>query len=424
MKKITIIVFFNLFLFSFLWAQEDSTIVIDDSTDTDLIEQRADTLTVTMDSLEVEDVHPQDSPEHRGFIIRSDDDRSELRLRGSVRLHGVFDLNGLQNQNLFQVYDIPVGEANKTEPRFSMSANQTRIGIEALRWTTLGDVFMRIEGDFLEQGNSGNLFRLRHAFGRLNHFLGGLTWSTFGDVASLPQTVDLDGPPSSVSERTIQIRYSKNVTKDLRWAVSVESPKPDIETPDSLLLEPAFQSFPDIVGRVKKYGDWGHTQLALIVRSISVKDEGKNTDYLAGSGLLLSGKMVLTAENEIFYQIVYGSAIARLIGGLTGRGLDVIFNPNTGKFETITSMGGFISFAHHWKENLSSNLTIGVINIRNKDFQPDDAFSFSGYGSLNLFWQATLGSRLGLEYSYGRRQNKNGDSGDANRLAFIVYYDF
>lgn len=104
---------------SFLWAQEDSTIVIDDSTDTDLIEQRADTLTVTMDSLEVEDVHPQDSPEHRGFIIRSDDDKSELRLRGSVRLHGVFDLNGLQNQNLFQVYDIPVGDANKTEPRFS-----------------------------------------------------------------------------------------------------------------------------------------------------------------------------------------------------------------------------------------------------------------------------------------------------------------
>jgi hypothetical protein len=423
MKKILIILFFNLMLFSLLWAQEDSTTVVEDTT-LIVTEERPDTLMVTMDSLDVEDIHPQDSPEHRGFIIRSDDNRSELRLRGSVRLHGVFDLNGLQNQNLFQVYDIPVGDANKTEPRFSMSANQTRIGIEALRWTTLGDAFMRIEGDFLEEGNSGNLFRLRHAFGRINHFLGGLTWSTFGDVASLPQTVDLDGPPSSVSERTVQIRYFKDVTNDLRWAVSAESPKPDIETPDSLLLEPAFQSFPDLVGRVRKFGDWGHTQLAIIVRSISVKDENNNTEYLAGAGGLLSGKMILTPENEIFFQVVYGSAIARLVGGLTGRGLDVIYNPITGKFETITTMGGFLSFAHHWKENLSSNLTIGVINIRNKDFQPDDAFSFSGYGSLNLFWQATLGSRLGLEYSYGRRQNKNGDSGDANRLAFIVYYDF
>jgi hypothetical protein len=137
MKKFFIILLFNLMLFSLLWAQEDSTTVVEDTT---LIvsEDRPDTLMVTMDSLEVEDIHPQDSPEHRGFIIRSDDNRSELRLRGSVRLHGVFDLNGLQNQNLFQVYDIPVGSENKTEPRFSMSANQTRIGIEALRWTTLG----------------------------------------------------------------------------------------------------------------------------------------------------------------------------------------------------------------------------------------------------------------------------------------------
>jgi hypothetical protein len=256
MKKFFIILLFNLMLFSLLWAQEDSTTVVEDTT---LIvsEDRPDTLMVTMDSLEVEDIHPQDSPEHRGFIIRSDDNRSELRLRGSVRLHGVFDLNGLQNQNLFQVYDIPVGSENKTEPRFSMSANQTRIGIEALRWTTLGDAFMRIEGDFLEQGNSGNLFRLRHAFGRIKSWLAGLTWSTFGDVASLPQTVDLDGPPSSVSERIIQIRYFKNVTQDLRWAVSAESPKPDIETPDSLLIEPAFESFPILLAGLENLGNGG-----------------------------------------------------------------------------------------------------------------------------------------------------------------------
>jgi hypothetical protein len=305
-----------------------------------------------------------------------------------------------------------------------MSANQTRIGIEALRWTTIGDAFIRIEGDFLEQGSAGNLFRLRHAYGKLNAFLAGLTWSTFGDVASLPQTVDLDGPPSSVSERTVQIRYSKHVTEDLRWAASVESPNPDINTPDTIRLEPAFQSFPDVVGRIRKYGDFGHTQIAVIVRSISVKDTEGNTEYLAGFGGLLSGTMVLTPENNIFYQVVYGSAISRHIGGLTGRGLDVVYNPDTGKYETLTTIFGFVSFAHNWKENLSSNFTIGMINARNKDFQPDDAFSFSGYGSINLFWEATAGSRVGAEYSYGRKQNKDGSNGDANRLAFIIYYDF
>ncbi len=52
---------------------------------------------------------------------------------------------------------------------------------------------------------------------------------------------------------------------------------------------------------------------------------------------MLSGKMALTAENAIFYQVVYGSAISRLIGGLAGRGLDVIYNPDTGKY---TEVGG------------------------------------------------------------------------------------
>jgi hypothetical protein len=416
-----IVLLLQFFLVITVLAQEDSTAVADDTTGIVLVLPEADTLTISIDSMKVEDIHPQDSPEDRGFLIRTADGKSQLRIRGSVRLHGVFDLNGLQNQNLFSVYDIPVGIANKTEPRFSMNATQTRIGIEALRWTSIGDVFIRIEGDFL--GNEST-FRLRHAYGKLNEFLGGQTWSTFGDVASLPQTVDLDGPPSSVSERTVQIRYSKEVTEDLRWAASVESPEPDINTPDTIRVEPAFQSFPDIVGRFRKYGEWGHTQLAVIVRSISVKDIENNTDYLAGFGGLLSGTMVLTPENKIFYQVVYGSAIARLISGLSGRGLDVIFNPNTGKYETITTMGGFVSFTHKWQENLSSSFTIGLINVRNKDFQPPDAFSNSGYGSINLFWEATAGSRLGVEYSYGRRQDKDGETGDANRIAFIIYYDF
>ena len=146
MKTIFLILLFHSIFCLSLWAQEDSTSVVDDSTDILFHDDKADTLTTSMDSQEVEDIHPQDSPEERGFLIKTDDGKSELRIRGSVRLHGVFDLNGLQNQNLFSVYDIPVGDANTTEPRFSMSVNQTRIGMEALRWTPLGDIFIRIEG--------------------------------------------------------------------------------------------------------------------------------------------------------------------------------------------------------------------------------------------------------------------------------------
>jgi len=82
------------------------------------------------DSLQTVDVHPQDSPEDRGFLLISKDKKSSLRLRGSVRLNGGYDLNGLQTKATFSTYDIPVGDANNNEIRYFMSINQTRLGLK------------------------------------------------------------------------------------------------------------------------------------------------------------------------------------------------------------------------------------------------------------------------------------------------------
>jgi len=62
--------------------------------------------------------------------------------------------------------------------------------------------------------------------------------------------------------------------------------------------------------------------------------------------------------------------------------------------------------------------------VRNKTYQPQDAFRGSMYGSGNLFWNLTSGSRLGLEYTIGRRQNKDLQDGFASRVSGIMYYDF
>ena len=397
----------------------------------DTTRAEADSSTVTMTSTgekpandvpdEGKDVHRQDSPEERGFLISSPDNQAELRIRGSVRVNGAYDFNGLQDQDLFSTFDIPTGVSNVDEPRFFMSANQSRIGIEATKVTKIGETFMRIETDFRGQTNS---LRLRHAYGSLNHFLLGQTWSTFGDVASIPLTVDLDGPNSGVAERTVQIRYTKDVTEDFLWAVSAESPSPEFSVPDSLGLQPPFQSFPDLIGRFRKYGDWGHLQLAGVFRSIALRDTSTLLTYEVGYGGLLSGHMELTPSNEIFFQIVAGVGISRFITALTGRGLDVVYNPASGQFETLPVLGGFLSYGHTWRPHLNSYFTAGLTNIINKNFQPDDAFSFSSYISGNLFWDVASGMRVGIEYSWGRREDKNSASGTANRFSFIAYYDF
>ena len=414
----TILLFVGTSVFA---RQQDITIVQKDTKGIIVLLDTPDSTLMSKDNKEIEDLHPQDSPKERGFLFITADGKAQLLLRGSIRLNGAYDLNGLQSNNLFSTYEIPVGEANTTEPRFFMSANQTRLGIEAKRETPIGDVFVRIESDFLD---TSNRIHLRHAYGMVDDFLIGQTWSTFGDLSSLPWTVDLDGPNNAVSERTIQIRYRRDVSKDFRWSVAVEAPSPEITSPDTLLIKPAFQSFPDIIGRIRRDDNWGHFQLAGVVRSINVRNIIGELQYLSGFGVLLSGNMKLVAQDEIYFQIVYGKAIARFVRSLSGKGLDVVYNPGEQKFETLGVMGGFLSYSHNWQESLFSYLTVGLTNVINKNFQPTEALSFTQYVSTGLLWEPIEGTRVGLEYSFGRRINKNDDKGNANRISFIVHYDF
>jgi hypothetical protein len=372
------------------------------------------------DTLLAEDVHPQDAPEERGFLVMTPDGRAKLRIRGSIRLYGAYDFNGLQGRDFFEVFEIPVGEANKTEPRFFMTASQTRFGVEA----AVGEAFLKIEGDFRGSPDAAN-FRVRHAYTEYKLLLVGQTWSVFSDVSAVPLTVEGEGPPNSATERTVQARLrGKLFQGGASWAVAVESPEVDIAVPDTLQLEPAFQSFPDLSARIRKGGDWGHLQLAGLGRSITVREQTGDLSYLAGWGFLGSGTYWTAKAYQILAQIVAGRGVSRYISGVSGRGLDVVWNPDAEQYETVPMVGGSLSLSRDWHPNWFSYLTLGATAVKNKGFQPPDAFSNCVYFAVSLFLERVAGRRVGLEYNFGRRENKGGQSGTANRISFSVVYDF
>lgn len=386
------------------------------------INQDEVSLTTESDSLQEQDIHPQDSPENKGFLIVTTDGRSSLRIRGSIRINGIYDLNGLQSRSSFSTAEIPVGDDNVYEPRFSLFANQTRFGIEATKYMSkIGNVDMRIEGDFLENRNS---FRLRHAYGKNDNFLVGQTWSTFSDVASLPQTVDLDGPNSACAARTIQLRYTKPFLESYIFSLAFESPFTEIVTPDSINLKPAHQVTPDIVGRLRKVEPWGHIQAATILRRINVRDTANEIKSLFGYGALLSGRVKLTEKNDLRFQAVYGHAITRFIEALSNSGVDLVFNPGTSEFDPVISYGGYVSVSQEWLPNVVSFFTAGTVNVTERSYYSDEAFKTSYYFSGNIFWNLMLGAKFGFEYSHGQRKNKDNQTGNANRFSFLFYYDF
>ena len=389
-------------------AQEDSVAVA-----------IADSVVIEADTLR--DEHPQDSPDQTGFLFETPDRKGQLRIRASIRLNGAYDFNGLQSTDVFDTYEIPVGATTTEQARFFLQATQSRIGFELARETSSGPVFGRIEADFRGPGDS---FRLRHAYGRYRRVLAGQTWSTFSDVDALPVTVDFEGPPSSTTVRSPQVRYTGTASDSTSWAVAIEAPMADISDPDS--ASAAFQGFGDITARAKLVSDWGHVQISSVFRSLAANDAEGNTDFLPGLGAMLSGKSQVSPDDAFLFQMIGGMAISRFVGSLGGKGLDLVFNPNTGSFEQMMSYGGFITWN---RENLlgmalETNLTGGILGVQNKNFQPDDAYSSSEYISANVFWVFTEGGRAGLEYSWGRRTNKNGDYGTATRLSFAAYFDF
>jgi len=367
------------------------------------------------------DEHPQDVSDRTGFLFETPDQRGQLRIRASIRLNGAYDFNGLQNTDSFDTYQIPVGADLTEQARFFLQATQSRIGFELSRATAGGLVFGRIEADFRGSDDS---FRLRHAFGQYKQVLAGQTWSTFTDLDALPVTVDFEGPPSSTNVRAPQIRYSATVADSMSWAVALEAPKADVSSPDSSAA--TFQGFGDITARARLTSDWGHVQISAVLRSLAANDSVGNTDFLPGLGGMLSGRSQVSDVDAVLFQFLGGLAISRFVGSLGGKGLDLIYNPNTGEYERVISYGGFITWNRQrlLGRDLETNVTGGILGVQNRGFQSDDSYKSSQYLSANAFLRFTEGGRVGLEGSWGRRVNKDGESGTATRLSFAAYFDF
>lgn len=381
----------------------------------------ADTTVLRPDTASTEDVHPQDIQDDRGYTILTDRGRARLRLYGSVRLAGFYDLGGLSGQSDFSTYDIVVGETG-LDPRFAMDATQTRFGFEGNRDSTpFGPLLFRIEMDFRGGEEDGSL-RLRHAYARAGPFLAGQTWSTFAHVSTLPVTVDVEGPPSSVNLRSPQVRYTFSHQDGRETAVAIESPQADLpELADT--LDATYQSVPDIVVHWRRTGETREFQVAGVLRGIeySQQDEIKNT---MGIGAAVSGRTSFGPLSELVFQVVGGTGISRYVSGLNGRGLDLGIDRTNGNIGPIPVLGWVVSAGHAWSASSRSYVVVGGNRLWQPAGTPDDAYRSSTYVAANYFYEPMPGMQVAGEVTVGRRVNIDLESGRAVRFGFLARYDF
>jgi hypothetical protein len=366
-----------------------------------------------------------------------------VRLRGFVRLAGLYDFDPIGVSDAFVTNSIPVPQ--QVGQNFNMSGRISRFAIETWTPTDFCDwnVHTFIEGDFFNgpaqaAGGGGNPFRLRHAFVDFGYFRFGQQNTVFMDGTNWPSLVDFQGPNSWVNQRQPSARVTLPISHNVFWAASVERCFSDIATSN---LGTNVQNVPDFATHLRYEADLGHLQLAGLYRTIGYRPTGGDVERLAATGI--SGNavfhpwaMVLGTNpvrdecpsgltlSRILLQATTGRGVGRYLNDLAGQGFDAQVNPFTGEFELVDASGWNASYEHWYNDRWLSNFTYANIFVDNNIGQPGGTYDSAEYCAASLWWLPVARMSVGIEYMVGERENFNGQAAEARRLHGLVQYNF
>ena len=277
------------------------------------------------------------------FIFFDDKKNFIFGVGGYVQLTGVYDFNGVEDYNFFTTSTIAM-KGHQPGSSYGMTVGQSRLFFKLIGDTEVGRLVSYIEMEF-EGAQSSPV--LRQAFIQFKGFTLGQTWSTFGDMTSVPTTIDEEGPSSGIEIRQPMIRYTYNYNDALKVSLALEYGKVSI-TPDLAGIRTIRQKVPDIPLNIRyQTADGSHIQAGAILRVMTYKDMiGDDDKVKTGWGTMLSGKINLSSKNSFMFQGVYGKGIARYIQDISGmvtngtkqEGFDLVPETNReGRMKTPTS---------------------------------------------------------------------------------------
>jgi hypothetical protein len=368
---------------------------------------------------------------------------TSFRLRGFVRLVGLYDFNPIDFKDQFITSGIPVPQTHGENANFS--ARISRIGLETWTPTTFHDwtVHTFIDADFIQGpdqtfSGSSNPFRLRNAWVDFGYFRVGQQDTVFMDSQAWPSTVDFGGPRGIANQRLPLARMTIPLCDTVYWATGIQQPFSDITTNG---LGKGEQQVPDFATHLRYEGNVGHVQLSSIFRSIGFRPTVGETQNEFGWGAsastvfhpwaILMGTDPVHDEHpsglslsRILLQYNVGNGIGRNIDDLLGLGLDAQVDPVTGQLHTVYASGWCASYEHWFNEKWLANLTYSGVLTGSAPNQPGNTYVGAKYLAASLWWIPVGGFSTGIEYLWGERKDLDGQRGKANRINGLVQYNF
>jgi hypothetical protein len=348
---------------------------------------------------------------------------TDIGLHGIAEFQIIHDTDGLDN-NRFDTKDIPVDGA-PSQTKFNV--NPTQIRLSSTTPVPDGRLNTMISMDFNGQLDRPEP-RLRLAYGEFVSddwglgVLGGQAYATMNDLRAAPETLDFAGPAGIWQTRQPLLRLTKSLADGMITEVS-------IETPENVSYTNAEKRtrWPDLAAA----GTWliggeylKHLRLAGLARDLRAEGANGSTDSALGWAVTGSAKLglpFLGAKDNLKITLHYGDGYGTQVKGGPDEGA---FNTDNSELETIVIFGTYGGIQHFWSDKFRSNLVYGYVNADNPGFVSGDTFDNTNYVAADLIWNPYKKVNIGVEYLWGRRENKDGASGNSNRFLFSSRVDF
>jgi hypothetical protein len=319
------------------------------------------------------------------------------------------------------------------------SVRQTRFGVKGYTHTPVGELTAVFDFDLFGVGvdEGQTTMRVRNAYGELGRVLVGQANTPFMDGDVFPNTLEYWGPTGMVFFRNIQVRYAAMQGANEVF-IALERPGASADAgpyQGRIELDSVSSHFPlpDLSAHYKKTGDWGHVQLAGMLRYIGWKDLNTSGIYdisgnVVGWGLHLSTVINLT-KNDVFRgSFVYGEGVENYMNDAPVD-VGVVNNPGNprtpikGKALPVTGIVAFLD--HNWTPTLSTAIGYSSCHISNTNLAKGTAYEDGQYAIVNLLTTPFKNFLAGAELEYGSRTNFDG-SYKANdvKLQFSFKYNF
>jgi hypothetical protein len=375
------------------------------------------------------------------------DAKTTFEIYGFAQADAIYDVDRLDPDwdDAFRPSKIPtVPGLYGSNGQSSLSVKQSRFGVKGTMPTGASSQPLNFKFEFDLFGTGADAgqttFRLRHAYGEWGQWLAGQTNSLFMDGDVFPNTIDYWGPAGMVFYRNVQIRYTPYRAGGTTFALAIERPGNDIDVGRIRQFDPALgdriqndEALPDLTLQWRTEGDWGHLQVAGILRRVGAEitpaplpaPQSVQTVSDTGYGVNVGSHFNVLQGSAVRLQLVYGEGIASYMND-GGTDLAPAVAPGSAalRAEAVETIGLVAYYDHRWNQRFTSSIGYSFNDQKNTNFQSGTAMDKLQYASANLLYTPAENLLTGIELLWGDRQDKSGASGSASRVQVTIKYNF